>query len=426
MNASKEYNADSDKRSKSPDFARLRADFPILDRLVHGAPLAYLDNAATTQKPAVVIETEQRYYREYNANPHRGVHALAEQATEAYEGAREKVRAFINAERVEDIVFVRGATEAINLVAACFSRVFLREGDEIIISEMEHHSNIVPWQLACEQYGAVLRVVPITDAGEFCFDEYEKFFTRRTRLVAVTHVSNALGTITPIQRIIARAHAVDVPVLVDGAQAIAHLSVDVRAMDCDFYVFSGHKIFAPTGIGVLYGKSEWLERLPPYQGGGNMIRSVSFEKTDYAAAPHKFEAGTPHVAGVIGLGAALDYVTRIGLDAIATHEAGLLAQATRAALTIDGLRIIGTAREKAGILSFVIKGIHPHDIATILDHHGVAVRAGHHCAMPVMQCFKLPATTRASFALYNNRADVDAFIDALHQMLEMFGTRSPA
>lgn len=426
MNATKDHNTTGSACVQPPDFARLRADFPILGRQVHGKPLVYLDNAATTQKPTVVIEAEQRYYREYNANPHRGVHALAEQATAAYEGAREKVRAFINAARVENIVFVRGATEAINLVAAGFGRAFLKKGDEIILSTMEHHSNIVPWQLACEYTGAVLRVVPITDTGELCFEAYEKLFTPRTRLVAMTHVSNALGTITPVQRIIAYAHAADVPVLIDGAHAIAHCPVDVRALDCDFYVFSGHKIFAPTGIGVLYGKPEWLERLPPYHGGGDMIRTVSFEKTEYAAVPHKFEAGTPHVAGVIGLGAALDYVAQIGLEAISEHEADLLAYATHAALAIDGLRIIGTAKEKASILSFVIEGLHPHDIATILDHHGVAVRAGHHCAMPVMHRFKLPATTRASLALYNNRADVDTFINALQETVMMFGARSPA
>ncbi|MDX9897888.1 MAG: cysteine desulfurase [Spirochaetia bacterium] len=419
-----EHTIQQSKLSRVPDFERLRADFPVLTQHVHGVPLAYLDNAATTQKPALVIEETGRYYREYNANPHRGVHALAELATEAYEVAREKVRAFINADHHKNIVFTRGTTEAINLVASCFGRAFLKEGDEIILSQMEHHSNIVPWQLACEYYGAVLRVVPISDTGEFCFDTYEKLFNLRTKIVALTHVSNALGTITPIQHIIAHAHASGVPVLVDGAQAVAHSPVDVQALDCDFYVFSGHKIFAPTGIGVLYGKSEWLERLPPYQGGGSMIRAVSFEKTDYADPPHKFEAGTPHVAGAIGLGVALDYVKRIGLEAIAKHETELLSEATDAALKIDGLRIIGTAKEKAGILSFVIEGLHPHDIATILDHNGVAVRAGHHCAMPVMQRFKIPATTRASFAFYNNRADVAAFINALHQAQELFGKRN--
>jgi cysteine desulfurase/selenocysteine lyase len=400
--------------------ATLRGDFPILKQRVHGRPLVYLDNAATTQKPLEVIEEERRYYLEYNSNTHRGVHTLADRATEAYEGAREKVRGFINAARVEEIVFVRGTTEAINLVAATFSRGFLRQGDEIIVSEMEHHSNIVPWQIACEQTGASLRVVPIDDAGEFLFDDYEKLFGPRTRLVAVTHVSNALGSVTPIRRIIERAHAAGVPVLVDGAQAVAHGRVDVQDLDCDFYAFSGHKLYAPTGIGVLYGKSEWLERLPPYQGGGHMIRSVTFEKTEYAPPPGKYEAGTANIAGAVGLGVALDYLSRAGIEAIAAHEQELLEYATRRAQEIEGLRIIGTARKKAGILSFVLDRVHAHDIATILDHHGVAVRAGHHCAMPVMQRFRVAATSRASFALYNNREDVDALIDGIGTARELF------
>lgn len=408
------------ERPETPDFARLRADFPILQQQVHNKPLAYLDNAATTQKPAEVIEAESRYYREYNSNTHRGVHTLADRATEAYEGAREKVRGFINAAHVNEIVFVRGTTEAINLVAHCFGRAFLREGDEVIVSEMEHHSNIVPWQLACEQHGAVLKVVPIDDAGEFEFEHYDKLFTHRTRLVAVTHVSNSLGTVTPAKRIVERAHAAGVPVLLDGAQAVAHGRVDVQDLDCDFYAFSGHKIFAPTGIGVLYGKAEWLERLPPYQGGGHMIRTVTFEKTEYAPSPQKYEAGTAHIAGAIGLGVALDYVSRIGLEPIAAHERELLGYATRRVQEIEGLRVIGTAKEKAGILSFVLDGVHPHDIATILDHHGVAVRAGHHCAMPVMQHYKVPATARASFALYNNHADADALFAAILAAKELF------
>lgn len=420
MNAAREPGMIRDVQPQAPDFARLRADFPILGRQVHGEPLAYLDNAATTQKPLEVIEAERRYYLEYNSNIHRGVHTLADLATEAYEGAREKVRRFINAGRAEEIVFVRGTTEAINLVAHCFGRAFLREGDEIIVSTMEHHSNIVPWQLACESHGAVLRVVPIDDAGELQFEEFDRLIGPRTRMIAVAHVSNALGTVNPVKRIVQRAHAAGVPVLIDGAQALAHGPVDVRELDCDFYAFSGHKIYAPTGIGVLYGKSEWLERLPPYHGGGHMIRSVTFEKTEYAPLPQKYEAGTAHIAGAIGLGVALDYVSRIGLEAIAAYEADLLDHATRAALEIPGMRLIGTAKDKAAILSFVLEGVHPHDIATILDHHGVAVRAGHHCAMPLMRRYQVPATVRASFALYNNRAEVDALMAGIRAAKEMF------
>ncbi len=408
------------ERPTAADFARLRGDFPILEQRVHDKPLAYLDNAATTQKPAAVIEAEQRYYREYNANIHRGVHTLAERATAAYEGARETVRRFIHAEHVDEIVFLRGTTEAINLVAHCFARAFLREGDEIILSTMEHHSNIVPWQLACEAHGAVLKVVPINDDGEFRFEDYDQLIGRRTRLVALTHVSNVLGTVNPVKRIVQRAHAAAVPVLLDGAQAVAHGPVDVQDLDCDFYAFSGHKIYGPTGIGVLYGKREWLERLPPYQGGGSMIETVSFEKTTYAPLPQKYEAGTPHIAGAVGLGAALDYVQRVGLPAIAAHEAELLDHATRAAGDIPGLRLIGTARDKAAILSFVLEGVHAHDVATVLDHQGVAVRAGHHCAMPLMQRFGVAATARASFALYNTHEEVDALIAAIRATQEMF------
>jgi cysteine desulfurase/selenocysteine lyase len=404
----------------APDFESLRADFPILTREVRGKPLAYLDNAATTQKPLEVIEAERRYYLEYNANIHRGVHALAERATEAYEAAREQVRRFINAGSAQEIVFLRGTTEAINLVAECFGRAFLREGDEIILTAMEHHSNIVPWQLACERHGAVLKVMPINDAGELEFEEYDRMITARTRLVAVSHVSNVLGTVNPVKRIVQRAHAAAVPVLVDGAQAVAHGPVDVQDLDCDFYAFSGHKLYAPTGIGALYGKREWLERLPPYQGGGSMISTVRFEKTTYAPLPQKYEAGTPHIAGAVGLAAALDYVSRIGLPAIAAHEAQLLEYATAAARDIAGLRLIGTAREKAAILSFVLEDVHAHDVATILDHHGVAVRAGHHCAMPLMERYGVAATARASFALYNNRQDVDRLIVAIRAAQEMF------
>ena len=405
----------------SYDLERVRAEFPILATEVCGHPLAYLDNAATTQKPRAVIASQTQYYESDNANIHRGVHTLSQRATAAYEGARERVRRFINAASPQEIVFVRGTTEAINLVAQSYGRSRLQPGDEILISAMEHHSNIVPWQLLCGQTGAVLRVVPIGAAGEFLFDEYQRLLGPRTRLVAITHISNALGTVTPIGRVIALAHEQGVPVLVDGAQAVAHAGVDVRALDADFYAFSGHKLYGPTGIGVLYGKQALLEAMPPYQGGGDMISTVSFEKSTWADLPYKFEAGTPNIAGAIGLGAALDFVADIGLAAIAAHEADLLAYASARVAEIPGLRIIGTAPEKAGIISFVLDRIHPHDIGTVLDQYGVAVRAGHHCAMPVMQHFKVPATARASFAMYNTRAEVDALISAIHQAKEMLG-----
>jgi cysteine desulfurase/selenocysteine lyase len=394
-------------------FARLRADFPLLERPVRGRRLAYLDSAATTQKPIEVIEALRRYYLEDNANTHRGVHYLSDRATDLYEAARERVRRFVNAARTDEIVFVRGTTEAINLVAATFGRAFLRAGDEIVVSAMEHHSNIVPWQIACEQAGAALRVVPIDDDGEFQFEEFEKLVGPRTRLVAVTHVSNALGTVTPVRRIGERAHAAGVPVLLDGAQAVAHTAVDVQALDCDFYAFSGHKLYAPMGIGVLYGKAEWLAKLPPYQGGGHMIRDVTFERTEYDAPPRKYEAGTPNVEGAVGLAAALDYVERIGMKAIGAHEAALLDYATARVEEINGLRVIGTAREKGAILSFVIEGFTAQGVGAVLDRHGVAVRSGHHCALPAMRRFGIEGTARASFALYNNREDVDQLIGAL-------------
>ncbi|BAO92837.1 cysteine desulfurase [Caballeronia cordobensis] len=412
------------ERVHSPDpglVQRWRADFPILNERVHGEPLVYLDNGATTQKPLAVIDAEADYYRQYNANVHRGVHQLSQRATDAYEAARATIARFINAASVEEIIFLRGTTEAINLVAQSHVRPHLGSGDEILISAMEHHSNIVPWQLVCEQTGAALKVVPIDDAGEFRFDAFEHLLGERTRLVAVTHLANALGTINPVARIIAAAHARGVPVLLDGAQAISHLHVDVRALDCDFYAFSGHKVYGPTGIGVLYAKAALLEAMPPYQGGGDMIRSVSFEKTEYNVIPYKFEAGTPNIAGAIALGTALKYVSRIGIDVIAAHEAHVLDYAIQAVTDLPGVRLIGTAREKASILSFVMDGVHAHDIGTILDHHGVAVRAGHHCAMPVMQRYGVPATVRASFALYNTRDDVDALIAALHHVREVFG-----
>ncbi len=397
-----------------------RDDFPVLRERVNGKPLVYLDNAATTQKPQVVIDAVSRYYTHDNANVHRGVHTLSQRATDAYEAARAKIQRFINAAAAEEIVFVRGATEAINLVAQSYARPRLEPGDEIIVSAMEHHSNIVPWQLVGEQTGAVLKVVPIDDAGELELDAFRRLLGPRTRLVAITHLSNALGSIVPIESVIALAHDRGVPVLVDGAQAISHLPVDVRALGCDFYAFSGHKIFAPTGIGVLYGRTELLDAMPPYQGGGDMIRSVTFDKTEYNDLPYKFEAGTPNIAGAIGLGAALDYVSAIGMQAIAAHEHDLLTYATQAACGIPGLRIVGTARRKASILSFTLEGLHPHDIGTILDDQGVAIRAGHHCAMPVMQRYGIGGTARASFALYNTREEVDALVAGIRKAQEMF------
>lgn len=406
--------------SQDDAVARWRADFPVLGESVHGKPLVYLDNAATTHKPQAVIETEAAFYRHDNSNVHRGVHALSQRATDRYEAAREKVRRFINAASEQEIVFVRGTTEAINLVAQSYARVRLGPDDNVLISAMEHHSNIVPWQMACAQTGAELRVAPINDAGELDLDMFERLIGPGTKLVAVTHLSNALGTITPVERIIEIAHAQNVPVLLDGAQAIAHLGVDVRALDADFYAFSGHKIYGPTGIGVLYGKAALLEAMPPYQVGGDMIRSVTFGQTEYNELPYKFEAGTPNIAGAIALGEALDYVAGLGLDAIAAHEHALLEYATAQAAAISGLKIVGTARDKASILSFTLDGVHPHDIGTILDHDGVAIRAGHHCAMPVMQRFGIAGTARASFALYNTRAEVDALVAALARVQEMF------
>ena len=397
-----------------------RDDFPALREKVHGQRLVYLDNGATTQKPQAVIDAEAEYYCHYNANVHRAVHALSERATEAYEAARHKVQRFLNAAAAEEIVFVRGTTEAINLVAQSYARPRLGPGDEIVISAMEHHSNIVPWQMVCAQTAAVLKVVPINDAGELELEAYERLVGPRTRLVAITHVSNALGSIVPVAHIIKVAHERNVPVLLDGAQAVSHLPVDVCALDCDFYAFSGHKIFGPTGIGVLYGKRRLLEAMPPYQGGGDMICSVTFEETQYNEIPYKFEAGTPNIAGVVGLGAALDYVQGIGLDAIAAHEGDLLNHATQEVTAVRGLRIIGTAKEKASILSFTLEGVHPHDIGTILDHQGVAIRAGHHCAMPVMQRYGISGTARASFALYNTRGNVDALVAGLHKVRELF------
>ena len=399
----------------------LARDFPILSRPGRGRRLVYLDNGATTQKPEAVIEAERRFYRESNANIHRGVHWLSQHATDLYEQARERVQRLLNAESADEIVFTRGTTEAINLVAYSWGRANLKAGDEVVLTGMEHHSNIVPWQLVCEQTGAVLKVVPITDRGELRLDAYESLLGPRTRLVSVVHVSNALGTVNPVPRMVELAHAAGAKVLVDGAQAVAHQPVDVKALGCDFYAFSGHKLYGPTGIGALYGRRELLAAMPPWQGGGDMIRTVSFEGSTWADAPQRFEAGTPNIAGAVGLGAAIDYVMAIGLDRIAEHEHRLLAHATEAAQQIPGLRLIGTAADKAGILSFVVDGIHPHDLGTILDAEGVAIRAGHHCAMPVMTRFGIPGTARASFALYNDEADVAALVAAIGKAQQMFG-----
>ena len=403
------------------DVERIRKDFPALGLQVHGKPLVYLDSAATSQKPQVVIDTLRLYYETTNANVHRGVHYLSEKATDAYEGARARVQRFLNAAEAREIVFVRGATEGINLVASSYGRKWIGTGDEVIVSGREHHSNIVPWQMLCEERGAVLRVVPLDDNGDLVLEAYERLLGPRTRLVAMAHVSNAIGTVNPVKRIIALAHARGVPVLIDGAQAAPHLPVDVRDLDCEFYVFSGHKTLGPTGIGVLYGKAEWLERLPPYQGGGDMIRSVSFEKTEYNVVPYRFEAGTPHIAGAVGLGAALDYLDEVGLGRIAAYEHELLAHGTAVVTAIPGVRLVGTAREKASVLGFVLDGVHAHDVGTILDQEGIAVRAGHHCAMPVMERFGVAATTRASLAFYNTREELDALGAALGRVREIFG-----
>ena len=402
------------------DVEKVRADFPILQQRVNGKPLVYLDNAATSQKPRAVIEAITHYYETENANIHRGVHALSQRATDDYEAARETVRAFLNAGDAKEIIFTRGTTEGINLVAQTYGRANLDAGDEIVITALEHHSNIVPWQILCEEKGAKLRVAPINDSGELLLDEFRALLGPRTRLVAVAHVSNALGTIIPVREIVKLAHERNIPVLIDGAQAVPHISVDVRASDADFYVFSSHKVYGPTGIGVLYGKAALLNAMPPYQGGGDMISSVTFEKTTYNKLPHKFEAGTPDISGVIGLGAAIRYVNSIGIGNIAGHEHRLLQYATEKVSAIPGIRIIGTAREKAGVLSFVMEGIHPHDIGTILDQDGIAIRTGHHCAQPLMDRFQVPATARASFAMYNTRDEVDALAAGLRKVQKVF------
>ena len=403
------------------DIDAIRADFPVLEKEVRGKPLVYLDNAATAQKPRQVIEALADYYRAYNANIHRGLHTLSEKATAEYEAARDKLRQFINAASLKEIIFVRGATEAINLVAQSYGRHALKPGDEIIITELEHHSNIVPWQLLCEQTGALLKYIPINNAGELMLEEYDRLLSDRTRLVAVGHISNALGTINPVKTIIDKAHAAGAKTLIDGAQAVPHARVDVRALGCDFYAFSGHKLFGSTGIGVLYGRQALLEAMPPYQGGGDMIRTVSMSGTTYNDLPYKFEAGTPHIAGVIALGAAVDYVNGLDFEQAAQHEAALLDYANEQAARIKGLTPVGTAAQKTSILSFTLEGIHPHDIGTILDDEGIAIRAGHHCAMPVMERFGIPATARASFAFYNSRAEVDALMRAIDKCKRLFG-----
>jgi cysteine desulfurase / selenocysteine lyase len=403
------------------DVEKLRADFPILREVVNGRPLVYLDNAATSQKPESVIRALVHYYRHDNANIHRGVHLLSQRATEEYEAARGKAKGFLGARETREIVFVRGATEAINLVAQTYGREHIGAGDEVLITAMEHHSNIVPWQILCQEKGATLCVAPINDSGELQIEEFERLLGPRTKMISVAHVSNALGTINPVKRIVRLAHAMKVPVLVDGAQAVPHQPVDVQDLDCDFYVFSGHKVYGPTGIGALYGKAALLDEMPPYQGGGDMISSVTFEKTIYNKVPHKFEAGTPDIAGVIGLGAAIDYVTDVGIDAIGAHEHELLGYATEKVGELEGVRLVGTAREKAAVLSFVMDGIHPHDIGTILDQEGIAVRTGHHCAQPVMDRFGIPATVRASFGLYNTREEIDALVAGIQKVQEILG-----
>lgn len=402
------------------DVERVRAEFPILSTLVHGKPLVYLDNAATAQKPLAVIDAVSEYYRRHNANIHRGVHALSERATNLFEAARETVRAFLGAESVREIVFTRGTTEALNLVASSYGRTHLGPGDEVLLTTMEHHSNIVPWQLVCAERGATIRVAPIDDAGTLDLGEFEKLLSRRTKIVAMSHVSNALGTVNPVKRLCALARAAGAATVIDGAQAVPHARVDVREIGCDFYAFSSHKAYGPTGVGVLYGREALLEAMPPWQGGGDMIKVVTFEETTYNDLPHKFEAGTPDIAGVVGLGAAVAWLSALGLDRVAAHEKALLARATAAVAEIPQVRVVGTAREKASVLSFTLEGVHPHDAGTILDREGIAIRTGHHCAYPVMQRFGVPATARASFGLYNTAAEVDALARGIRKALALF------
>jgi len=400
---------------------RIRADFPILKLKVNGKPLVYLDNAASSQMPQQVIDRLVRYQTAEHANIHRGVHYLSETATAAYEGARGKIQRFLNAREAREVIYTRGTTNSLNLVMHGYGRAFIGAGDEIIVSQLEHHSNIVPWQMLCEEKGAKLRVIPCNDAGELLLDDYRKLFNSHTKLVAVTHVSNALGTVNPVKEMIATAHQHGVPVLIDGAQAIPHMKVDVQDLDCDFYAFSGHKMCGPTGIGILYGKAALLEKMKPFEGGGDMILSVTFEKTTYNVIPHKFEAGTPPIAAGVGLGATIDYLESVGMDRIAAHEHDLITYATAAFAQLKDVRIVGTARDKAGVLSFTVKGVHPHDVGTILNEEGVAVRTGHHCAQPVMQRFGIPATTRASFYLYNTLSEVDALVAGIQRVQKLFG-----
>jgi cysteine desulfurase/selenocysteine lyase len=402
------------------DIAAIRRDFPILNQQVNGHPLVYLDNAASSQKPIQVIEAVDQYYRLDNANVHRGVHRLSQRATDAYEGARSKVTGFLNAASDKEIIFVRGATEAINLVAQSFVRPQLQAGDEILISYLEHHANIVPWQMVCEQTGAKLKVIPMTESGELDLSDFDGLLTNKTKIMAIGQVSNALGTVNPVKQMTEKAKAKGIPVLIDGAQAVPHMQVDVQELDCDFYVFSGHKMFAPTGIGALYGKQALLEAMPPWQGGGDMILSVSFDHTEYNSLPYKFEAGTPHIAGAVGLGAAIDYMQSIGVEKIAAYEHALLELATEKLTNMDGVRIIGTATQKASVLSFMIEDVHPHDVGTIFDQEGVAIRAGHHCAQPVMQYYGIAATARASFAFYNTEQEIDALVKAIRTTQELF------
>jgi len=406
---------------KKFDVNKIREDFPILSKKVHGKNLVYLDNAATTQKPNYVIEKVNKYYTTMNANIHRGVHALSQEATEAFEGARIQIKQFINALGKNQIIFTRGTTEAINLVASSYGRANIKEGDEIIISHMEHHSNIVPWQLLCKEKNAKLRVIPVNDNGELILEEFEKLVNEKTKFISVVYVSNSLGTINPLKKIIEYAHQFNIPVLVDAAQAVNHLKVDVQELDCDFLAFSGHKIYGPTGIGALYGKVELLESMPPYMGGGDMISKVTFEETTYNELPHKFEAGTQDIAGAIGLGAAIEYVSKVGIENIKDHEQSLLEYATKQIAEVPGLKIIGTAKEKTSVLSFVLENIHPHDIGTFLDFEGVAIRTGHHCTQPLMKRFNIPATSRASFAMYNTNEEVDVLVSGLKKIIEVFG-----
>lgn len=401
------------------DVQAIRSDFPILQREMRGKPMVFLDSAASSQKPEAVVKAMDHYYHQQHANVHRGVYQLSQEATDAYEKARHLVQGFINAPSEKEVLFVRGTTEGINLVASSYGRKFLQEGDEVIISTMEHHSNIVPWQLICEQTGAKLRVIPVSEEGELIMEEYEQMLNHRTKIVAVVHVSNTLGTINPVKRMIDLAHAKDIPVLVDGAQAIPHLKVDVQALDADFYTFSGHKMFGPTGIGILYGKEKWLNAMPPYQGGGEMIETVSFEKTTFNELPHKFEAGTPDIAGAIGLGAAVEYMEQIGHKAIQQHENELLAYGTEALRKIDGIRLIGTAKEKASVISFLLDGAHPYDVGTILDQMGIAVRTGHHCTQPLMDRYGIPGTVRASLAIYNTKEDIDRLVEGVQRAAKM-------